>query len=81
MVIFQGDLLVITRGYLKNPCQITMFKGQIHYFNGRGLHSKLLAYQMVPSGNQTWLAGKWTIYQRFSYLETSIHNGFSIANC
>ena len=29
--------------------------------------------EALPIGNQAWLAGKWTSYQRFSQIETSIH--------
>ena len=33
----------------------------------------------VPCGNQTWLAGKWTIEIGDFPIRTSIHRGFSIA--
>ena len=40
-----------------------------------GNWSFLMALTVVPWGNQTWFAGKCTIYQWFSWLETSIQVG------
>ena len=34
---------------------------------------------LIPSGNQTWRAGNWTIHQWFEHIDISIHRGFSIA--
>ena len=33
----------------------------------------------IPSGNPTWLAGKWTIFVGDVPIQTPIHGGFSIA--
>ena len=36
---------------------------------------------VIPSGYSTVRHGKWPIYRWFSQLETSIYEGFSMANC